>query len=52
MAIAETVAKYLTSDQKKDMLEELKAEMKRAAKDLEFERAAELRNEIEKLEKR
>jgi excinuclease ABC subunit B len=50
MAIAETVAKYLTSDQKKDMLEELKAEMKRAAKDLEFERAAELRNEIEKLE--
>jgi excinuclease ABC subunit B len=51
-AIAETVAKYLTSDQKKDMLEELKAEMKRAAKDLEFERAAELRNEIEMLEKR
>ena len=50
-AIAETVAKYLTSEQKKDMLEELKAEMKRAAKDLEFERAAELRNEIEKLEK-
>jgi len=42
--------KYLTSEQKKDMLEELKAEMKRAAKDLEFERAAELRNEIEKLE--
>jgi excinuclease ABC subunit B len=49
-AIAETIAKYLTSDQKKDMLEELKSEMKRAAKDLEFERAAELRNEIEKLE--
>jgi excinuclease ABC subunit B len=49
-AIAETVAKYLTSDQKKDMLDELKAEMKRAAKDLEFERAVELRNEIEKLE--
>jgi len=49
-AIAETVAKYLTSDQKKDLLDELKAEMKRAAKDLEFERAAELRNEIEHLE--
>jgi excinuclease ABC subunit B len=52
LAIAETVAKYLTSDQKKDLLNELKAEMKRAAKDLEFERAAELRDEIEKLEKK
>jgi len=34
------------------LLNELKAEMKRAAKDLEFERAAELRDEIEKLEKK
>ena len=51
MAIAETIVKYLSSDQKKDMLEELKAEMRRAAKDLEFERAAELRNEIERLER-
>ncbi len=50
--ISDTVAKYLTSDQKKDLIEELKAEMKRAAKDLEFERAAELRDEIEKLEKK
>jgi excinuclease ABC subunit B len=50
MAIAETVAKYLTIDQKKDLIEELKTEMKRAAKDLEFERAAELRDEIQKLE--
>jgi len=49
-AISETVAKYLTSGQKKDLLDELKAEMKQAAKDLEFERAAELRDEIEKLE--
>ncbi len=52
IGISENIAKYLTSDQKKDMLEELKTEMKRAAKDLEFERAAELRDEIEKLEKR
>ncbi|MBN1396598.1 MAG: excinuclease ABC subunit UvrB [Bacteroidetes bacterium] len=51
-AIAETVAKYLTSGQKKDLLDELKAEMRQAAKDLEFERAAELRDEIEKLEKK
>jgi excinuclease ABC subunit B len=50
LVIAENVAKYLTDDQKKDMVEELKTEMKRAAKDLEFERAAELRNEIERLE--
>ncbi len=50
--VAETVAKYLSNDQKKDLLEELKAEMKRAAKDLEFERAAELRDEIDKLEGR
>jgi len=49
-AIAETVAKYLSSDQKKDLINELRTEMKQAAKDLEFERAAELRDEIEKLE--
>lgn len=52
LAIAETVANYLSSDQKKDLLDELRAEMKRAAKDLEFERASELRDEIEKLEKK
>lgn len=51
MAVAENVVRYLTDDQKKDLLEELRAEMKRAAKDLEFERAAELRDEIERLEK-
>lgn len=51
-AVAENVAKYLTPAQKKDLLEELRTEMTRAAKDLEFERAAELRDEIEKIEKR
>ncbi len=50
--LSDTVAKYLTKDQKQDLLEELRIEMKRAAKDLEFERAAELRDEIEKLEGR
>jgi excinuclease ABC subunit B len=49
IGVSETVAKYLTREQKNDLIEELKAEMKRAAKDLEFERAAELRDEIEKL---
>jgi len=51
-AVAENVAKYLTPAQKKDLLEELRAEMTRAAKDLEFERAAELRDEMERIEKR
>ncbi|MGH2567189.1 MAG: UvrB/UvrC motif-containing protein [Bacteroidota bacterium] len=43
--------KYLTKDQRKDLLDELQTEMRRAAKDLEFERAAELRDEIERLGK-
>ncbi len=49
--IAETVFRYLTKEQRADMLEELKAEMKNASKDLEFERAADLRDEIARLEK-
>lgn len=50
--ISEPVAKYLTKEQKEDLLAELRTEMKRAAKDLEFERAAELRDEIERLEEK
>jgi excinuclease ABC subunit B len=50
--VSDTLAKYLTDDQRKDLLVELKEEMRRAAKDLEFERAAELRDEIERLEKK
>jgi excinuclease ABC subunit B len=49
--IADNIVKYMTAEQKKDLLEELRKEMRNAAKDLEFERAAELRNEIERLEK-
>ncbi len=49
-AVSDSVVKYLTKEQRKDLLEELRAEMRRAAKDLEFERAAELRDEIERLE--
>jgi excinuclease ABC subunit B len=52
LLISDKVVKYLTKDQKADLLNELKEEMKRAAKDLEFERAAELRDEIERLESR
>ncbi len=47
--VAESVVRYLSSEQKKDLLEELETEMKRAAKELEFERAAQLRDEITRL---
>jgi excinuclease ABC subunit B len=48
--VAESVVRYLTADQRKDLIEELRAEMLKASKDLEFERAAQLRDEIAKLE--
>jgi excinuclease ABC subunit B len=49
--VAEPVIKYMTADQKKDLVEQMTEEMYAAAKDLEFERAASLRDEIEKLKK-
>ncbi len=48
--VAESVVRYLTADQRKDLIEELHVEMLKASKDLEFERAAQLRDEIAKLE--
>jgi excinuclease ABC subunit B len=48
--VAEQVVPHLTPEQRRDLLEELRAEMARAAKDLEFERAAELRDELQRLE--
>jgi excinuclease ABC subunit B len=48
--VAEKVIRYLTPIQRKDLIEELRAEMTRAAEELEFERAADLRDEIRKLE--
>jgi excinuclease ABC subunit B len=48
--VAEHVVKYLTPDQRRDLIEELRTEMMKASKDLEFERAADLRDEIAKLE--
>jgi excinuclease ABC subunit B len=50
MAVSDNIVKYLSTDQRKDLLDELKTEMKRAATELEFERAAELRDEITRLE--
>ena len=47
--VAENVIKYLSKEQKQDLIEELKSEMERAAAELEFERAAQLRDEIQRL---
>lgn len=49
--IAEPIIKYMSKEQKEDLIEQLTGEMHKAAKDLEFERAAMLRDEIEKLKK-
>jgi excinuclease ABC subunit B len=48
--VAEAVIRYLTADQRADLIEELRVEMQKAVKDLEFERAASLRDEIERLQ--
>jgi excinuclease ABC subunit B len=49
--VAEPVLKYMDNEQKKDLIEQLREQMHEAAKDLEFEKAASLRDEIAKLEK-
>ncbi len=47
---AEPMAKYLTSDQRAEMVEQMFVEMKKAARDLDFERAAQLRDQITALQ--
>lgn len=49
--VAEPVIKYMTNDQKKDLIEQLTEQMYQAAKDLEFERAASIRDELSRLKK-
>jgi len=49
--VAEPVLKYMSLDQKKDLIEQLTSQMHQSAKDLEFERAAALRDEINRLKK-
>jgi excinuclease ABC subunit B len=49
--VAEPVLKYMSNDQKKDLIEELTDQMHQAAKDLEFEKAAHLRDEIQRMKK-
>jgi len=48
--VADPIIKYLTEDQKKDLVAQMKSEMEEAAKDLQFERAAELRDSIAQIE--
>jgi excinuclease ABC subunit B len=47
---AEPLAQYLTTDQRKELIDQLFVEMKNAARELDFEKAAELRDEIKKLQ--
>jgi excinuclease ABC subunit B len=49
--VAEPVLKYMNTDQKRDLIEQLTQQMHEAAKDLEFEKAASLRDEINRLKK-
>ncbi len=47
---AEPLAEYLTESQKDELVEQLFTEMKKAARELDFEKAAELRDEIKRLQ--
>jgi len=50
--VAEPVIRYMTRDQKLELIEQMTEEMRKAAKDLEFEKAAAFRDEIERLKKK
>lgn len=47
--VAEPVVRYMTSEQRAELIQQLTDEMYKSAKDLEFERAANIRDEIERL---
>lgn len=47
--ITDPVKSKINSEQRKELMEQLRKEMINAAKDLEFERAAELRDELDRL---
>jgi len=48
--VTDPLFKQITKEQRKELIDQLRREMIEAAKDLEFERAAELRDEIERLD--
>jgi excinuclease ABC subunit B len=47
--ITEPLFKKINKEQRKELIDQLRREMINSAKDLEFERAAELRDEIKRL---
>jgi excinuclease ABC subunit B len=47
--VSESLLRSMTNGERQDLLEELRREMRNSARDLEFERAAELRDEISRL---
>jgi excinuclease ABC subunit B len=47
--VAEPVLRFMTAQQRAELVEQLRAEMLQASKDLEFERAAQLRDEIARI---
>jgi excinuclease ABC subunit B len=47
--ITEPLFKKINNEQRRELIEQLRREMVSSAKDLEFERAAELRDEINRL---
>ena len=49
--VAEPILKYMNKEEKEDLIEQLREQMRNAAKDLEFEKAASLRDEVLRLEK-
>jgi len=51
LKVVEPVIKYMSNEQRQELIEQMTEEMYAAARDLEFERAAYLRDEIEKLKK-
>ncbi len=48
--VAKPIAKYLSPEQQKQLIEELTLQMKNSARELDFERATELRDEIKMLQ--
>ena len=50
MKSAEPVNKYLTNEQRQELLENMFIEMKKAARELDFEKAAMLRDEIQRIQ--
>jgi excinuclease ABC subunit B len=47
--VTDPLFKQISKEQRKELIDQLRHEMREAAKDLEFERAAELRDEIDRL---